>query len=175
MNSFKNLLDTLTLELNLAKGVKIKSIIFLFRISSYFYKGKSFFRFLLLPLVILYKIYSEFFLGIELPAQAVISEGLRLHHGIGLVIHKGVKIGRNCTLRQGVTIGNKGEGDQASLLPNIGNNVEFGANSIVIGGITIGDNVVIGAGAVITKNIPSNCIVVGAKSRIIENNSVRTT
>lgn len=44
----------------------------------------------------------------------------------------------------------------------IGNNVSFGQNVMVLKGVTIGDNVFIGAGSVVTKDIPSNCIAVGA-------------
>ena len=45
----------------------------------------------------------------------------------------------------------------------IGNNVWIGGNVIVLPGVSIGDNVVIGAGSVVTKDIPSNVIVVGNK------------
>lgn len=44
----------------------------------------------------------------------------------------------------------------------IGNNVSFGQNVMVLKGVTIGDNVFIGAGSMVTKDIPSNCIAVGA-------------
>ena len=50
----------------------------------------------------------------------------------------------------------------------VGSNVYFGNNVIILPGITIGDNVVIGAGAVITKNIPSNCVVAGVPAKKIK-------
>lgn len=43
----------------------------------------------------------------------------------------------------------------------IGDNVWCGLNVTILGGVTIGDNVIIGAGSVVTKDIPSNCIAVG--------------
>lgn len=49
----------------------------------------------------------------------------------------------------------------------IGNNVKVHAGAKVIGGITIGDNVVIGANAVVVKDVPSNCTVVGIPAYII--------
>lgn len=52
--------------------------------------------------------------------------------------------------------------------PNIGNDVEFGANCYVIGNISIGNNVRIGAGAVVTKDVPDNCIVAGVPAKIIK-------
>lgn len=45
--------------------------------------------------------------------------------------------------------------------PTIGNNVSIYTNAVVAGNITIGDNVKIGAGAVVMKDIPSDCLVFG--------------
>lgn len=52
---------------------------------------------------------------------------------------------------------------------NVGNNVFIGNRSIVLPGVTIGDNVVIGAGTVVTRDIPSNSIALGATIRCIPN------
>ncbi|PJG83633.1 sugar O-acetyltransferase [Caviibacterium pharyngocola] len=49
----------------------------------------------------------------------------------------------------------------------IGNNVWIGGSSVILGGVTIGDNVVIAAGAVVTKNIPANSLVVGNPARVL--------
>jgi len=51
----------------------------------------------------------------------------------------------------------------------IGNNVQIGANSVVLMGVTIGDNVIIGAGAVVKDDIPSDCIAVGNPCKVIRN------
>ena len=51
----------------------------------------------------------------------------------------------------------------------VGNNVWFGGNVVVLGGVTIGDNVVVGAGSVVTKNVPNNVVVVGNPAKIIKN------
>ena len=50
----------------------------------------------------------------------------------------------------------------------IGNNVHIGINSVIMPGVTIGDNVIIWAGAVITKDIPSNSVAVGVPAKVIE-------
>lgn len=50
----------------------------------------------------------------------------------------------------------------------IGNNVHIGMNTFILPGICIGDNVVIGAGAVVTKDIPSNSVVAGVPARVIQ-------
>ncbi len=49
----------------------------------------------------------------------------------------------------------------------IGNNVWIGGNTVILPGVTIGDNTVIGAGSVVTKNIPSNVIAAGNPCKII--------
>ena len=50
----------------------------------------------------------------------------------------------------------------------IGNNVWFGGNVTVLGGVEIGDNTVIGAGSVVTKNIPANSVAVGNPCKVIK-------
>lgn len=56
---------------------------------------------------------------------------------------------------------------QYNLPIHIGKNCWFGAGVIVVPGITIGDNVVIGAGSIVTKDIPSNVLAAGNPCRII--------
>lgn len=58
------------------------------------------------------------------------------------------KAGKNLSVYQGVTIGNKGNGSRSEITPTIGDNVSICANATVIGGIKIGNNVVIGAGSI---------------------------
>ncbi len=49
----------------------------------------------------------------------------------------------------------------------IGNNVWVGANVDIMGGVTIGDNSIIGAGSVVTKNVPPNVIAAGVPCKVI--------
>lgn len=86
--------------------------------------------------------------------------GLTIYHGHGTVVNL-YKAGTNLSVYQGVTIGNKGNGPRSEITPTFGDNVSICANATVIGGIRIGNNVVIGAGSVITKDIPDNCIAYG--------------
>lgn len=103
-----------------------------------------------------------------------IDEGFRIYHNYA-VIHP-QKAGRNLTVGHGVTIG-KGSpksSDDGFLNPIIGHNVTIMTNAIVFGGIKIGNDTTIGAGAVITKDVPDNCVVVGNPAYIIRNNGKRT-
>lgn len=56
----------------------------------------------------------------------------------------------------------------------IGKRCFIGANAIIMCGITIGDEVIVGAGSVVTKDVPSRCIVAGNPARIIREN-IHTT
>lgn len=50
----------------------------------------------------------------------------------------------------------------------IGKQCFIGANAIIMCGVKIGDNVVVGSGTIVTKDVPSNCIVAGNPARIIK-------
>lgn len=111
----------------------------------------------------------EWILGVELPWKTTVGEGLTIYHGYALVVNDGTVIGENCILRHCVTIGNKQLQDGSfSRSPIIGDNVDIGANVCIIGPVTIGDNSKVGAGSVVTKDIPPNSVVVGNPARIIE-------
>ena len=120
-----------------------------------------------LPYLILYRIFIEWILAVEIPPLTKIGPFLRIFHGQGIVINNRTKIGSNCTLRHGVTIGNKGDDINNDKCPTIGNNVTFGAASIAIGPISIGDNAVIGAGAVVVDDVPPYTVVAGNPAKVI--------
>lgn len=103
-------------------------------------------------------------MGVEIPYKTKIGSGLKIYHGFNIVINPHAVIGRNCTLRHGVTIGNKLGNDDC---PEVGDNVSIGAGSILIGSIRVGDNVIIGAGSVVTKDIPGCSVVAGNPARLI--------
>lgn len=56
---------------------------------------------------------------------------------------------------------------QYNMPVHIGKNCWIGANAVILPGITIGDNVVVGAGSVVTKNLPDNVVAVGNPCRIL--------
>lgn len=62
---------------------------------------------------------------------------------------------------------------QFNIPVHIGKNVWIGANSVVLPGITIGDHSVIGAGSIVTKDIPSNVVAVGNPCRVLREISDR--
>lgn len=58
-------------------------------------------------------------------------------------------------------------GYQYNLPIHIGKNCWLGANVTVVPGITIGDNTVVGAGAVVTKDLPANVVAVGVPAKVL--------
>jgi serine O-acetyltransferase len=101
--------------------------------------------------------------GINIRLNAEIGKGFVIHNFSSIFIGA-VTIGDNCTVNQGVSIGNiRGSAHK----PIIGNNVYFGAGSKVLGAITIGNNVVIGANSSVITSIPDNCTVMGVPAKII--------
>lgn len=98
--------------------------------------------------------------GIELPYSAGVGHGVVIEHQNGIVIHGSASIGDRCVIRQGVTIGNRGVDDPLGA-PILGNDVDVGANAVIIGRVRIGDGVRVGAGAVVVKDVPAGATVVG--------------
>ena len=119
--------------------------------------------------MILYRIIVEWILCVEIPFRTKIGKSLRLYHGQSLVVNNETIIGSNCTLRQSTTIGTnkKLSNGKWNKSPIIGDNVDVGANCIIIGPIVIGDNVIIGAGSVVVKSVESNTKVAGNPAKII--------
>ncbi len=103
--------------------------------------------------------------GISLPLEAQIGPGLRIYHFGNIFIHSRTVIGRNCTLRQGVTIGNRVTDGPA---PVIENDVEFGAYAQVLGDIRIASGAKIGAMSVVLCDVPAGATAVGIPARVIE-------
>lgn len=106
----------------------------------------------------------------ELSGDLAVGQRLRIFHGFCLVIHPQTRIGNDVTLRHGVTLGNKGNLTGAPVLED---GVEVGAHAQVIGPITIGRQAVIGAGAVVTKNVPPGAVVAGNPAKIIKQRNLK--
>jgi serine O-acetyltransferase len=102
--------------------------------------------------------------GSEIHCNTRFGGGLMLPHPTGVVIHPAAKIGVNCMIFQGVTIGAAGPDNR---VPTIGGHVDIGAGAKVLGGVTIGDHAKIGANAVVLCNVPAGATAVGIPARIL--------
>lgn len=97
--------------------------------------------------------------------EGAIQGGLRISHNYA-VIHP-ERAGKDLFVGHGATIGKNDREKGQQRYPVIGDHVSIYANAVVFGSITIGNNVLIGAGAVVNRDIPDDCTVVGNPCRII--------
>ena len=99
-------------------------------------------------------------LGLEISTGAEIGPGLYLGHPYNITVASGVKIGKNCNLHKGCTIGRENRGKREGV-PTLGDCVYVGINSIVVGNIVIGDDVFIAPNSFVNFDVPSHSIVIG--------------
>ena len=135
-------------------------LINLYRIGRWFYDRK-------IPIIpkIIYA-FQYLLFNCHVPISAKIGKGTALGYGgIGVVIHDRAVIGENCVIGTNVTIGGT---SKIYGVPKIGNYVQLSTGSKILGDITIGDHVVVGANAVVIRDVPSNCVVAGVPAKIIK-------
>lgn len=105
-------------------------------------------------------------LGFSIPCN-VVGPGLAIVHYGTIVISGGCKIGKNCRIHTGVNIGANAGETQAAI---IGDNVYVGPGAKIIGSVKIGNNSVIGANAVVTRDVPNSVTVGGVPAKVISEN-----
>ena len=92
--------------------------------------------------------------GVDINPNARIGTGLIISHGVGLVVGGDAVIGQGCLLHHGVTLGAPTT-SRIAQCPQVGSNVTIGAGANLIGAIQIGDGAFVGAGALVTVDVPS--------------------
>ncbi|MCR8894191.1 serine O-acetyltransferase [Bacteroides sp. ET336] len=95
-----------------------------------------------------------------------IGPGLQIMHPGFRRIGVMAKIGKNCTILPMVLLGKKRPGENSDII--IGDNCYISTGVTILGPINIGNNVTIAAGAVVTKDIPDNCVVGGVPAKIVK-------
>lgn len=115
---------------------------------------------------------SRFFTGIEIHPGATIGRRFFIDHGMGVVIGETTVIGDDVLLYHQVTLGGTSI-NKVKRHPTLGNGVLVGMGAKILGPVTIGDGCKIGANAVVNKDIPANCTVVGIPGRVVRRNGER--
>lgn len=123
-----------------------------------------------IPFSVLYRVMSklvEWSAGISLPYTVLVGRRVCLEHFGGMIL-VAQKIGDDVIIRQNTTFGINNL-HTTQLRPVIANNVEIGAGAVIIGAVHVGDHAVIGANAVVIRDVPASCVAVGVPARVLPN------
>ena len=106
--------------------------------------------------------------------RVIFKDGCMINSFCRFFGHGGIEAGENCQFGPGVTVTTTGhdynENDLVESFKEvtIGKRVWVGANVTILPGVTIGDNTVVGAGSVVTRNLPANSVAVGVPAKVIK-------
>ena len=103
--------------------------------------------------------------GVEIHPGATIGRRFFIDHGMGVVIGETAEVGDDVMLYHGVTLGGRSM-ERVKRHPTVGSRVTIGAGARVLGPVYIGDDVQIGANSVVVKDIPSGAIATGVPASI---------
>ena len=142
--------------------LRIRGALFLFRAAQIAGRQPRWLRVLLFPGLAMYRVLLYGIMHMELHWTLSAGPRLRIFHGYCLVIHPQTRLGAGVTLRHCTTLGNKGDG---GLPPVIEDNADIGAHAVVLGPVRIGAGARIGAGSVVTKDVPPGATVAGNPAR----------
>jgi serine O-acetyltransferase len=90
-----------------------------------------------------------------------------LPHPLGIIVHRETQLGENVVIGHQVTLGGR---DLTNAAPIVEEGVYIGAGAKILGGVRLGRGATVGANAVVTRDVPSGAVVVGA-NRILEKRS----
>lgn len=110
---------------------------------------------------------NQILFGCDIARGATIAGGLYLPHPQGVVIGEFVRIGSNCIVHQGVTLGARGEEHEGGYL-EIHEEVEIATGAKILGVLTLGAYARIGANAVVLKSVPAAGVAVGIPARVVK-------
>ena len=99
--------------------------------------------------------------GVEIHPGATIGRRFFIDHGMGVVIGATAVVGDDVMLYHGVTLGGRSLARGTKRHPTVGDRVTVGAGARVLGDIEIGDDVQIGANSVVVKPVPAGAVATG--------------
>lgn len=131
-----------------------------------FMRRKRLLRYTFYPIALMMYHHATYKFGIGIPFETEIGSGFFIGHFGCIFVHPDCRIGKNCNISQGVSIGVSNRGAKKGC-PTIGDNVYIGPGAKIFGAVTIGNHAAIGANCVVTKDVPDHAVVVGIPAKII--------
>jgi serine O-acetyltransferase len=110
---------------------------------------------------------TRFLTGVEIHPAATFGRRVFIDHGMGVVIGETAEIGDDVQMYHGVTLGGN-DPRPVKRHPTVEDGATLGANSTLIGDITIGAGATVGAGAVVVEDVPAGATVVGNPATIVD-------
>jgi serine O-acetyltransferase len=104
--------------------------------------------------------------GVEIHPGATIGRRFFIDHGMGVVIGATAVVGDDVMLYHGVTLGGRSLARGTKRHPTVGDRVTIGAGARVLGNIEIGDDVQIGANSVVVKPVPAGAVATGIPAKV---------
>lgn len=117
---------------------------------------------ILKPLALLFHKLNAVLCGCVIGVNAHFGRNFIILHSVGVVINSAVKAGNDVVLESGVVIGAEKE-----LSPSLGSNIFVGSGAKIIGDLFVSDNTIIGANAVVVKDVSENTVVGGVPAKKI--------
>jgi serine O-acetyltransferase len=109
--------------------------------------------------------FSRFLTGVEIHPGARIGQRFFIDHGMGVVIGETAEVGDDVMLYHGVTLGGRSL-RREKRHPTVGSRVTIGAGARILGPVYIGDDVQIGANSVVVKDVPAGAIATGIPATV---------
>jgi serine O-acetyltransferase len=126
-------------------------------------------KLLRMPCTLLYRFlekWVEWTCGITLPYTVLLGRRVRIWHHGGMILHA-ARIGDDVDIRQNTTFG-VARKDQLHHLPIIEDRVDVGCGVAILGSVTVGHDSVIGANAVVVKDVPAHSLAAGVPARVVK-------
>jgi serine O-acetyltransferase len=121
------------------------------------------------PFSLLYKLWARYVkihYGIELDYTVRLGRRVRIWHQGGMVL-SAIAVGDDVHIRHNTTFGVARSGADILERPVIGNRVDIGVGTCILGGVTVGDDSILGANSVVIRDVPPRSVAVGVPAKVI--------
>ena len=109
----------------------------------------------------------RFLTGVEIHPAATVGRQVVVDHGMGVVVGETAEVGDRVHMYHGVTLGGNSP-EPVKRHPTVEDDVTIGANATILGDVTVGKGARVGAGAVVTDDVPPGATVVGVPAKRVD-------